>query len=97
VVRSAWGRSSGRKLDVARAAEKDYPREALALYREYAEGLIEQRSRESYRAACEHLRKVRDLQQRLGDPDVWAHDIAELRERYRSLRALREELDRAGL
>jgi hypothetical protein len=43
------------------------------------------------------LRKVRDLQQRLGDPDVWAHDIAELRERYRSLRALREELDRAGL
>jgi hypothetical protein len=97
VLRSDWGRSSGRKLDVARAAEKDYPREALAIYGEYAEGLIEQRNREAYRAACEHLRKVRDLRQRLGEPDAWVAYIADLRERFRPLRALREELDQAGL
>jgi uncharacterized Zn finger protein len=97
ILKTDWGRSSGRKLDVARAAEKDHPREALAIYREYAEGLIEQRNREAYRAACEHLHKVHDLQQRLGEGDAWAFYVADLRERFRSLRALREELDQAGL
>jgi uncharacterized Zn finger protein len=97
ILKTEWGRRSGRKLDVARAAERDHPREALAIYREAAEGLIDQRNREAYRSACGHLHKVHDLQQRLGAADAWAVYAADLRERFRALRALREELDRAGL
>jgi uncharacterized Zn finger protein len=97
LLRSDVGRRSGRKLDVARAAEQEFPREALALYREAAEGLIEQRGREAYRAASDHLGKVRELHSRLGEADTWTAYIAGLRERYRPLRALREEMDRAGL
>jgi hypothetical protein len=40
---------------------------------------------------------VHDLHQRLGESDAWAKYIADLRERHRTLRALREELDRAKL
>ena len=97
LLRTDWGRHSGRKLDVARAAEKEYPREALAIYRDAAVKLIEQRNRDAYRTASEHLRKVRDLMRRVGEGDAWAGYIAELREKYRSLRALREEMDQAGL
>ncbi len=97
VLNTKWGQHSGRKLDVAKAAEKDYPREALSLYRDAAGKLIEQRGREAYQSACGYLRKVRDLYHRLDDASGWTKYMADLRERYRSLRALREELDRAGL
>jgi hypothetical protein len=97
VLRTDWGRRSGRKLDVAKAAEAEHPREAKDLYREAAEALIEQRSRESYKAACAHLRKVRTLSKRLNENGTWDKYVGGLRDRYRSLRALREELDHAGL
>jgi uncharacterized Zn finger protein len=86
-----------RVLDVARAAEKTMPAEALDLYRTAAEDLIEHRNRGSYQAACEHLRKVRQLYQRLDGDAAWAAYILTLREQNRSLRAFREELDRAKL
>jgi uncharacterized Zn finger protein len=86
-----------RALDVARAADKSLPREALALYRSAAEDLIEHRHRGAYQAACEHLHKVRALYHRLGDDSAWAAYILTLRERHRALRAFREELDRAKL
>jgi uncharacterized Zn finger protein len=86
-----------RVLDVARAAEKTMPAEALDLYRTASEDLIAHRNRGSYQAACEHLRKVRQLYQRVGDDSAWAAYILTLREQNRSLRAFREELDRAKL
>jgi uncharacterized Zn finger protein len=86
-----------RALDVAKAAEKAIPREALELYRTAAEDLIEHRNRGAYQAACEHLAKVRSLYQRLGDDAAWAAYILTLRDQHRSLRAFREELDRKKL
>jgi len=40
---------------------------------------------------------VRDLYHRLGEPDTWQQLIADLRERNRRLRVLKEELENAGL
>lgn len=97
IANTPSGRQAPNRLDVARAAEKDYPQQALALYREASEELIDQRDRESYRTACGYLRKVRDLSQQLGASPTWKAYVAGLRAKHRTLRAFREELDRVKL
>jgi uncharacterized Zn finger protein len=85
------------RLRVARAAEKTRPRAALDLYRPLAEGLISERKRESYRQACEYLKRMRSLYQALGEQAAWDQYIAALRERHRTLRALQDEMNKARL
>lgn len=97
VVNAPWGRRAAQRLNVAKAAEKDFPNEALGLYREEAELLIGQRNRASYRAACGHLRKMRDLHARLDDGAGWDLYVSGLRAQHRTLRAFLEELKRAKL
>jgi catechol 2,3-dioxygenase-like lactoylglutathione lyase family enzyme len=84
-------------LEVARAAEETRPREAIELYRQYAERLIALRERKNYQAACTYLIKVRALYEKLGEGEAWTSYITALREQNRNLRALREELAAAGL
>ena len=84
-------------IRVAQAAETDYPRAALEIYRCRAERAIAARGRANYQAAAEHLLRVRALHSRLGEQAAWNTYIAHLREDHRRLRALREELDIAGL
>ena len=76
---------------------RDHPREAKELYRQAAEAFIEHRNRESYKSACAHLRKVRALSKRLHESGAWEEYLSDLREQHRPLRALREEMDKAGL
>jgi len=97
VVNAPWGRRAAQRLNVAKAAEKDFPREALGLYRDEAELLIGQRNREAYRAACGHLRKMRELHGRLEEGAAWDVYVSGLRTQHRTLRALLEELERAKL
>ena len=59
--------------------------------------LIDQRGRENYAAAAQHLVHMRAIYQRLDQLDAWARYLAELRERYRNLRALQQELAKVGL
>lgn len=98
-IKGAFAASEGEPLHirVARAAEKSHPREALGLYRAAAEKLITFQGRENYRVAAAYLTRVRELHQRLGEEQQWRALIAGLREEHKRLRALREELDRAGL
>jgi len=84
-------------LEVARAAEETLPHEAIELYRQYAERLIAMRERKNYQAACTYLVKVRALYEKLGEGKTWTSYITELREQNRNLRALKEELAKAGL
>jgi uncharacterized Zn finger protein len=85
------------ELEVAKAAEKERPRAALEIYRRKAEGNISCRNRDSYRAAAQFLKKVRDLYKQLGDEAGWAQYVGRLRQQHRSLRALMEEMNRARL
>jgi catechol 2,3-dioxygenase-like lactoylglutathione lyase family enzyme len=84
-------------LEVARAAEETRPRDAIVLYQQYAERLIAQRQRKYYQESCKYLAKMRALYEKLGDTEAWTSYIADLREKNRNLRALKEELANAGL
>ena len=65
-------------IRVAQAAEETRLREAIELYRQQVEGLIAQRGRQNYQAACKHLARMRMLYERLGEKEVWASYIAGL-------------------
>jgi uncharacterized Zn finger protein len=84
-------------MRVALAAEPEFPREAIALYTSTAERLIQAQGRDNYAAAARYLARVRDLYRRLGEGAAWDALIGSIREHNRRLRALKEELDRAGL
>jgi uncharacterized Zn finger protein len=84
-------------LEVARAAEETRPREAIELYRQQAERLIALRDRKNYQAAINPLKKMRLLYDKLGERETWTNYITTLREQNRNLRALKEELAKAGL
>ncbi|MFL5663813.1 MAG: SWIM zinc finger domain-containing protein [Ktedonobacteraceae bacterium] len=84
-------------IDVARAAEESRPLKALEIYTQYIARLIEGRGRGNYNQACEYLKDVRSIYQKLGKQDLWANYIAELRERNKNLPALKDEMVKAKL
>ena len=81
------------RLRVARAAEQDYPERAIGLYQQIAQYHIDQRNRSNYQQAAEYLDRARGLYDHLGRYEEWRAFIADLRERHRTLRALRDELN----
>jgi uncharacterized Zn finger protein len=87
----------GIDVDVARAAEETRPREAIQIYQRRAERFIAMRDRKHYQEACPFLAKIRALYQKLGEPEAWTSYITTLREQNRNLRALKDELAKAGL
>ena len=82
---------------VAQAAEADHPRAALEIYRRQAERAIATRGRANYQVAASRLLRVRDLYRRRGEEATWEAYIARLRQEHRRLRALQDELNKAGL
>ena len=82
---------------VARAAEQDYPDKARQIYARMAELFIDFRGRENYQQAVKYLLKVKELYEREGKAEEWASHIADVRAVNKSLRALKEELDRLAL
>ena len=84
-------------LKVAQAAEETRPREAIEIYQKHAERQIAQKQRKYYQYACEYLVKVRALYEKIGENEEWKRYIAALREKYHTLRALKEEMVNAGL
>jgi hypothetical protein len=85
------------ELPVARAAEKEYPEEAQGIYQRMAERHIEARDRGNYSRAAEYLERVKALYARQGRQDEWPVYIGNLRDRNKTLRALKAELDARGL
>lgn len=83
-------------LAVAKAAEVARPESAREIYEQHIESLIAGRNRESYRQACGYLVTVRELYDRLDDYERWEQYLTGLREKYRTLRALKEEMATAG-
>jgi uncharacterized Zn finger protein len=85
------------KGQVAKAAEKDYPQEALALYKELAERAIAEKQRSSYQMAAQFLERMKELHGRLHTEAEWDVYIATLRARHARLPALQDELQKAKL
>jgi uncharacterized Zn finger protein len=85
------------RIRVAKAAEGDYPDEAIAIYLSVAEQMIEQRNRGAYAAACDYLVKAGKLFARQGRQAEWRTYLANLVDTTKTLRALREEMGKVGL
>ena len=81
------------RLRVAQAAEQDYPDRAITIYQQIAQHHIDQRNRNHYQQAAEYLAHARTLYERQGRHEAWRDYIHDLRDRHRTLRALREELN----
>ena len=56
-----------------------------------------QRERENYRTACTYLGRIRDLCDAMDRYERWEQYFSGLREKYRTLRALKEEMAATGL
>ncbi|HEX6557587.1 MAG TPA: hypothetical protein VF026_32785 [Ktedonobacteraceae bacterium] len=89
--------SNSYQVQVAQAAEESYPNEAIWLYKSVVQRLIDGRGRENYQQATGYLIRVRRLYQKQGREAEWNAYIANLRNSNKSLRALKEELDKKGL
>jgi len=85
------------RIRVAQAAEKDFPGAAIDLYMRTIVSLIDTRGRNNYRTAAQYLLRVRELYKRLGDPGRFTSLMQNLRDSNKNLRALKEELNQAGL
>lgn len=84
-------------LQVAKAAEKNYPDDAIEIYALYVETYIAWRNRSSYQKACQNLLSIRNVYQRMHQEAKWKSYIAHLREQYRRLPALQDEMNKAKL
>ncbi len=89
--------SSSYEAQVAQAAEESYPDEAIRLYKSVVQRLIDGRGRENYQQATGYLIRVRRLYQKQGQESEWDAYVTNLRNSNKSLRALKEELDKRGL
>jgi hypothetical protein len=97
--RGGWGYYGGDPLSiqVAKAAETDYPRQALDIYLKRINPLIEARGRDNYALVATYLLRVRELYHRLDETAAWEQLIATILTKNRRLRALKEELAKVGL
>lgn len=84
-------------IQVARAAEETHPRESLRLYGEAVNRLIQMQGRDNYATAAGYLQRMRALYRRLDEEQIWQSLVTDLRTRHKRLRALQEELTKAGL
>jgi len=84
-------------IEVAQAAKKQYPKEAIRLFTKEAERFIDYRNRDSYSQAAHCLREIRDIYRQLNDTQSWGKLIADIRERYKKLPALQDELKQLKL
>lgn len=85
------------KARIAQAAEDEHPADAVALYWELAERRIGERNRTAYAEAAALLVRARKVCARAGRTDAFDARIAAMRAQHKALRALRDELDSAGL
>ena len=87
----------GYREQVAQLAERELPDDAIRLYRQLAEQLISYKQRSSYQQATRHLAAVKRLLEANGRASEWSPLIRAIRQERKTLRALQQELDLAGL
>ena len=84
-------------IEVAQAAKKRYPQEALRIFAKEAERFINYRDRGNYAQAALCLREMRDIYRQVNDIPSWIKTVADIRERYKRLPALQDELNQLKL
>ncbi|MEM7125813.1 MAG: SWIM zinc finger family protein [Chloroflexota bacterium] len=82
---------------VADAAKESHPEAAIRIYLELAEESIAGKNRKYYASAASVLLIVRSIYQSQGQTDAWREQIAQIRSQYRTLPAMQDEFNKAGL
>jgi len=82
-------------MEVAKAAEKDFPKEAIALYQNRAEKFIGEKNRNAYSSAAAILKQAKKLYEKTNAKTEWVEYIKTLRAKYANLPALQDELNKA--
>jgi uncharacterized Zn finger protein len=94
---SYYSTSGDYQIQVAKAAEEEYPGEAIRLYKSVIQKLIDDRGRKNYQQAISYMMRIRMLYQKQEQEPEWQAYITNLRNSNKSLRALKEELDKREL
>lgn len=84
-------------LEVAKRSGKARPQKAIPIYIQSIRQEIAQRDRVHYQAAADLLLTVRALYQQIKDMAAWQTLISGIRTEFPKLRALQDELNKAGL
>jgi uncharacterized Zn finger protein len=84
-------------LSVARLAAESRTQAAIEIYTNEAQHSIAGRSRDNYKIAATHLRRVKTIYEQMGESALWKSLIAQIRQEYKRLPALQDELNKAGL
>ncbi len=83
--------------EVAQAAEKSHPHEALSLYHELVERAIRGRDRRAYQQAAQYLKRMKAVYKSVNAHADWDAYLQSLRAQYRHLPALQDEMRQARL
>ncbi len=92
-----WWHDQRLDLQVAKLAYRDTPEKALPVLIDYAYKEIAGRSRSHYQTATDYLAKVQEIYDILGEVEKWEDLITGIRQEFKTLRALQDELQKAGL
>lgn len=85
------------RLSVAQLAETERPDAAIAIYHAEAVNQINGRKRDTYAVAAGHLARIKGIYSRREQMHAWNELIAQIRQEYKRLPALQDELKKAGL
>ena len=91
-----WG-GNALRIEVAKASKEKLPHESICIFVEEAERFITRRGRDNYAEAAQYLYEVRDTYRQMNDMQTWEKFMAGLRENYRKLPALQDELNKMKL
>lgn len=84
-------------FEVEERSRHTRPRKAIPVYMDYARREINARDRNHYAQAARYLAVVRDLYRQIDDEEAWHGVINGIREEFRRLPALQDELNKANL
>jgi uncharacterized Zn finger protein len=84
-------------IEVAQAAKKQYPQEAVRIFNKEAERYINYRNRDNYSQAALCLHEIRDIYRGRSETQIWEKLISDIRTQYKNLPALQDELNKLKL
>lgn len=98
----ALHQSANSSLEYAEACglsvvKEEAPEVLLPLYHHYAMRFIQEKNRYSYKQAVRIWKKMKQVAKKSNDTDYWNAYVENIREKYRRLRALQQEIEKGNL
>ncbi len=89
----AGGCTGGAWTQIARAREKEHPRDAAAIYRNSIDGIIDYKNNRAYDEAAGLAGKIKALMQRAGEEREFVEWLGALREKHKAKRNFMQRIE----